>query len=79
MESTTHVFSEALLKHYHNILASLVDAISFIVNQRLHSVWELPAQAVNIIIVIAVLCDAPGPTRAELRPSSYMLAVYIVN
>ena len=59
--------------------SSLVDTIPRIVDQRLHSVWELPAQAVNIIIVIAVLCDAPGPTRAELRPSSYMLAVYIVN
>ena len=78
MESTTHVFSEALLKHYHNIFHSLVDTIPFTVDQHLHSVWELPAKAVNII-VIAVLCDALGPTHAELSPSSYMLAVYIVN
>ena len=35
-----------------------VDTIPLIVDQRLHSVWELLAKAVNIIIVMAVLYDA---------------------
>ena len=37
---------------------SLVDTIPLIVDQRLHSVWELLAKAVNIIIVMPVLHDA---------------------
>ena len=37
---------------------SLVDAIPLIVDQRLHSIGELLAKAVNIIAVIAVLHDA---------------------
>ena len=52
-----------------------VDTIPLIVDQRLHSVWELLAKAVNIIIVMPVLHDALQckPTHlisdeAPLRP-----------
>ena len=68
MESATHLFSEALLKPCHNILESFVDAISFIVNQRLHSVWELPAKAVNIMVLLSGrrISESPGGSLTRI-------------
>ena len=47
---------------------SLVDTIPLIVDQRLHSVWELPAKAVNIMVLLSgrKISESPGGSLTRI-------------
>ena len=45
-----------------------VDTIPLIVDQRLHSVWELPAKAVNIMVLLSgrITSESPGGSLTRI-------------